>query len=321
MMHQHQLFSIRSYLYNAMKKLIILSTIIFISIQSFACPICGCGVGNFYLGLLPNFKNHFVGVRYQFMQYHTQLKDDASQFGTDYYRTAEIWSGWSIGKKWQLLTFIPYHFNMQNTDDGIEKENGLGDITVLGNYKLFQKTKMNTAKRTSTSQELWIGGGVKMPTGKYHLDLNDPEGNLGDVNSQMGTGSVDFLLNTTYDLRLNKFGINTSLNYKINTTNSDHYDFGNRFTANSFGYYNISVHSVSIVPNAGVLYEHADANHLNNSKVDLTGGYVALAVTGAELSYNKINVGANVQLPFAQDFAEGQTVARARGMVHVTFTF
>ena len=304
-----------------MKKLFILSTIIFLSIQSFACPICGCGVGNFYLGLLPNFKNHFVGIRYEYMRYHTQLKDDASQFGTDYYKTVEIWSGWSIGNKFQLLTFIPYQFNTQHSDDGTKKENGLGDITLLGNYKLFQKTKMNTAKRSATSQELWIGGGVKLPTGKYRIDLNDPEANLGDVNSQMGTGSVDFLLNTTYDLHLNKFGINTSLNYKINTTNSDQYNFGNRFTVNSFGSYTINFPKVSIAPNAGVLYEHTNANHLNNTKVDLTGGYVALAVTGAELSYKKINIGANVQLPFAQDFAEGQTVAKTRGMMHLTFSF
>ena len=304
-----------------MKKIFVLGIILFASVQSFACPICGCGVGNFYLGLLPNFKNHFVGVRYQYMQYHTQLKDDISQFGNDYYKTVELWSGWSIGNKTQLLAFVPYQINTQNTDDGIMKKNGLGDITLLVNYKLFQKTKMNTAKRSSTSQELWIGGGVKLPTGKYHLDLSDPEANLGDVNSQMGTGSVDFLLNSSYNIRFNRFGINTSVNYKINTTNNDHFNFGNRFTANSFGYYNIAIKSVSIAPNIGVLYEHAATNHLDNAKVDLTGGYLTLAATGVEVNYKKVTIGTNVQLPFAQDFAEGQTTAKTRGMVHVTFSF
>jgi hypothetical protein len=315
------LFGIHLHLNNAMKKIFILSVIILFAIPSFACPICGCGVGNFYLGLLPNFKNHFIGVRYQYMRYHTQLKDDVSQFSTDYYRTAELWSGWSLGSKWQLLAFVPYHFNTQNTDDGVIKQNGLGDITLLGNYKLFQKTKMNTSKRSSTSQELWVGGGVKLPTGKYHLDLNDPEANLGDVNSQMGTGSVDFLLNTTYNLHLNKFGVNATLNYKISTSNNDHYEFGNRFTSYGFGYYEFNVHGVSILPNAGMMYEYAGANHLDNEKVDLTGGYVALAVTGVELNYKMVNIGANVQLSFTQDFAEGQTVAKTRGMVHVTFSF
>lgn len=304
-----------------MKKIFLLITITFISIASFACPICGCGVGNFYLGLLPNFKNHFIGVRYQYMSYNTQLKDDPSQFGNDYYKTAEIWSGWSVGKKWQILTFIPYHFNTQNSDDGVKSENGLGDITLLGNYKLFHKTKMNTAKRSSTAQELWVGGGIKLPTGKYHLDPNNPDENLGDVNSQMGTGSVDFLLNSTYNLHLNKFGINATVNYKISTSNNDHYEFGNKFTSYGFGYYMFNTHGFSILPNVGAMYEHADPNHSDNVKVDLTGGYVALAVTGLEVGYKMINVGTNVQLPFAQNFAEGQTVAKTRGMVHVTFSF
>jgi hypothetical protein len=304
-----------------MKKIFILSAIIFFTAPLFACPICGCGVGNFYFGLLPNFKNHFIGLRYQYMHYHTQLKDNPSQFGDDYYRTTELWSGWSIGNKWQLIAFIPYHFNTQNTDDGITKQNGLGDITLLANYKLFQTTKMNTVKRSSTSKELWIGGGVKLPTGKYHIDLNDPEANLGDVNAQMGTGSIDFLLNASYNVRVNKFGINTSVNYKINTTNNDHYNFGNRFTANSFGFYNISVHDISIAPNAGLFYEYAASNHLNNAKVDETGGYVTLAATGVEINYKKITAGTNVQIPFAQNFAHGQTDTKLRGMVHVTFSF
>ncbi|CAN5162700.1 hypothetical protein BH11BAC6_BH11BAC6_13500 [soil metagenome] len=304
-----------------MKKIIILNTILFISLQLSACPFCGCGVGNFYMGLLPNFKNHFVGVRYQYMQYHTQLKDDQSQFSTDHYRTAELWSGLSLGSKFQLLGFVPYHINFQNTDDGIKKENGIGDITLIGNYKLFAKAGMKTSEKPAISQELWVGGGVKLPTGKYSFDPNDPEAEISDVNAQMGTGSVDFLLNSSYNLRINNFGVSTSATYKINTANNTDFNFGNRFTANSLGYYNISLHSVSIAPNAGVLYEHAAVNHLNNTKVELTGGYAALAVTGAEVTYKKINVGANIQLPFAQSFALGQTQARTRGMVHLTFSF
>jgi hypothetical protein len=301
------------------KKLIVFIAGLFILSATDACPICGCGVGNFYMGLLPNFKSRFIGLRYQFMSYHTQIAGDATQHGNDFYKTAELWSGWNIGSKWQLLSFIPYHFNNQNTDDGINRQNGIGDVSLLVNYKLLDTHNVFKNNNLS-SQQLWIGGGVKLPTGKYHVDLNSPDANLGDVNSQMGTGSVDFLLNAAYNVRINSFGINTSLNYKINTTNNDHYNFGNRFSANSFGYYQTHIHKLMIMPNAGLLYEHAAGNSLSSQKVNQTGGYVALAATGVELGYKKINVGMNVQMPFSQNFAEGQTTAKTRGLAHITFT-
>jgi hypothetical protein len=303
-----------------MRKVFLLMLLLVIGGASVACPICGCGVGNFYMGLLPNFKNKFIGLRYQYLHYHTQIAGDPSQYGNDYYHSIELWGGWSIGKKLQLLAFIPYQVNVQKTDDGNKQLQGLADITLLANYKIFDKIKI-TGNNRSNEQQLWIGGGLKLPTGKYRIDTSDPETELGDVNSQLGTGSVDFLINTSYNIRINKFGINTTADYKINTTNSQDYSFGNRFNASSFGYYQIHGKGISISPNIGLMYQHAERNLLNNAKVEETGGYLAMAATGAEFSVNNITIGANVQVPFSQNFAHGQTEAKTRGMLHVSFSF
>src|SRR5205085_8587881 len=123
--------------------------------------------------------------------YHTQLANDPTQFSNDYYKTIELWSGINLGKKIQLLAFAPYHINKQFTDDGIKTQNGLGDISVLVNYDLFH-AKKSSAKHV-IEQQLWIGGGIKLPTGKNNVDVNDPLVNQGDVNSQMGTGRKDIL--------------------------------------------------------------------------------------------------------------------------------
>ncbi len=302
-----------------MKKIFIFFVLTFFCAQSYACPFCGCGVGNFYMGLLPNFKSKFIGVRYQYMSYHTQITGDAEQFGNDYYKTVELWGGISIGNKWQLLAFAPYQINNQKTDDGIKNLNGLSDITLLANYKLLDKIKMNGSK--STQQQLLIGAGIKLPTGKYKIDIHNPETEIGDVNSQLGTGSTDFLLNATYDVRFNKFGINTTANYKINTTNNEDYHFGNRFNVSSLAYYQVSLKKSVLAPNAGFIYQHSGENHFSSQKVDQTGGYLAMAVAGAELSFKSMAIGANIQLPFSQNFASGQTESKTRGMVHVSFSF
>lgn len=305
-----------------MKKFFLSFIFLFIlSAAAVACPICGCGVGGFYIGLLPVNQTSFIGVRYQYSHYNTRLANEPDQFSEDHYHIAEVWGGVTLGNKWQLLGFIPYHFNKQNTDDGLKTKNGLGDITVLANYKLWQSSKL-TQNNSMFKHEFWIGAGIKLPTGTYDVDLTDPETELGDVNSQMGTGSVDFIANAMYNIRVNKVGINTTVNYKINTTNNTNFKFGDRFSANSFAYYQTkATKTINMAPNIGILYEHASANFLANNKVDETGGYVTLASAGLEINYRKITVGASVQLPFAQEFAHGQTEAKTRGLMHITYAF
>lgn len=307
-----------------MKKVFFSGIFICLLSASFACPICGCGVGGFYIGLYPTYHSTFIGIRYQYARYETHLNNDATQYSHDHYKIAELYGGITLGK-WQLLGFVPYHFNYQNTDDGITRKNGLGDVTGVVNYKLWETSGL-TKHNKAFSQEFWLGAGVKLPTGKYDVNFKDSVNQelddlLGDVNSQMGTGSVDFIANAIYNIHINSFGINTTVNYKMNTANGNHFKYGNRFSVNSFAYYQTRLtQKIYAAPNVGVLYEHVTHNYLGSSKVEQTGGYAALASAGVDLNYKKITVGTNIQLPFAQDYSLGQTQYKPRGLVHITFT-
>lgn len=303
-----------------MKKFISAISLCLILYTSNACEICGCGLGNYYLGILPQFTHRFVGLRYQFHQFKTRLNDDPTQFSNDFYQTYEIWTGWNLGKKWRVMAFVPYHIIHQTSDEGSSNKSGLGDIALLVNYNLLD----NSVKRGDSRlfQQLWIGGGAKLPTGKFEVDPNDAD-LAAAANTQIGTGSTDIMFNVMHNIHINKFGLSTTATYTINGKNKEDYRFGNKLTANSFASYSASVPRANLVitPNAGILFEHSAGNKIADSKVNLTGGNLLAAAAGAEFGFNKITVGFNAQLPVAQNFAENQTKSKVKGMVHVTFAF
>jgi len=284
-------------------------------LQTEACEICGCGVGNFYMGMVPKYGRAFVGVRYRYTNYESQMHHDPSEISNDYYKTMELWGGWNISPRWQVMAFVPYQVNKRVMHDGEKNESGLADIFLLSNYRAWSHVS------NSVNQQFWLGGGVKVPTGQYKVDFNDPENNLGDPNGQTGTGSVDFLVNATHVMSINKWGVNTTLSYKINSVNSDEFKFGNRAFINTLAYYRFGGQSFSVSPVVGAMYERSGSNHFEGVMVEHTGGQALLASTGLEVSARLMSVGFTLQSPVAQDFSDGQTTMKPRGLAHMTFTF
>ncbi|MEI6184097.1 MAG: hypothetical protein WCP65_01115 [Bacteroidota bacterium] len=300
-----------------MKRIIYIILLIIITSNNInACEICGCGGSNTYLGLLPDFKTKFIGIRYNHQYYKTVMEMDKTQFSHNYYNTTEIWGGVNVGKKWKMLAFVPYKFNKQAGDDDTTYNSGFGDITVLANYKLWNKVSVNGNK--GVSQQLWIGGGFKLPVGKFGVNAKDPATAIADINAQLGTGTIDFLFNVLYNVKFGNWGVNTTMNYKANTDN-DGYKFGDKLSANSIGYYRIACKNGNYVsPNIGVMYENTATNTLSGVSVASTGGYLASGSAGVEWNIKKIAFGINAALPISQNYAQGQTTLSWKGNSHIT---
>lgn len=305
-----------------MKKKFFITTIIvvFVSLSATACDICGCGAGNSYIGLLPDFYKYIFSLRHRYNGLRTHIGANGNNTyltSDEDYHIVEIWGGWALTDKIRVMVTLPYSFN-QRTNQAISKnKNGISDISVAGYYQLLNK-KTTIGKNQQLIQTLWIGGGIKLPTGEY----NPEDKSTGDQNTnlfQLGTASLDYSFALNYDARLQNSGINISASYKINSANKYDYRYGNKLNLSTQLFHKINLRHFAFAPNAGLQFETAKQDIDNNFKVDLSGGNVLLGTIGVETSIGKIAVGANFQTPLSQDLANGFVKAGNRTMVHVSF--
>lgn len=289
------------------------------SIPSLACDICGSGAGGSYLGLLPQFRKRFFGLRYQqnSLQHHLGAGGAVNYLTTtETYRIAELWGATNIGSRFRITAFIPFNFIQRENQQEHLTDRGLGDITVIGYYQLLNRNM--TESPGKLAQSLWIGGGVKLPAGKYNPeDRNIQQSSQNTF--QLGTGSTDFSAHLMYDIRWRQMGININAGYKMNTRNKYDYQYGNKFTLNTLAYHRFSIgDKVSITPNAGALYETAAKDwKAKDIQVWETGGHSLMGTLGVEFSLGRISAGVNFQTPLSQKLGEGKVKGKDRGMIHL----
>ena len=304
-----------------MKKTFLIALIAF-SLPSFvlACDICGCGVGTSYIGILPDFNKRIIGLRYRYNSIfsHVAPGGTSSYLTTkELYNTMELWGGWNLTKKFRVMVSLPYSFNEQINQGSRASKKGPGDINISGQYELLNTRK--TMDNHLLVQSLWVGGGIKLATGKYNP--NDKSSSNSNANLfQLGTASTDFTVNAMYDVRLQDAGLNLSSTYKMNTANKYDYRYGNKLSTTAQLYYKVRIHSaVTIAPNGGVQFERAARDTDKNLTVDISGGRLLMGTAGLEAAFKKISAGFNWQTPFSQDMANGIVKANNRFMTHVSF--
>lgn len=292
-----------------------------------ACDICGCGVGSYYIGILPDFNKRFVGLRYQ----HKSLLSHLGPAGNrtpltadETYQSMEMWGAWNIGQRWRVMAILPYNFNARSIKGSGEqgKKNGLGDVVAMGYFKIFEEAT-STSSNKMLVHSLWLGAGIKAPTGKYDASERSNTAQDAPNNFQLGTASTDFMVNLAYDVRLMDVGLNVNATYKMNTENKYDYRYANKFTTNALAYYKFNIQNkIRIAPNAGLIYE-TQSKDVVYGKYDVaqSGGHSTTGVIGVEVNLGKISFGGNYQSPLDQNLADGRVQAGDRFLTHVSYSF
>lgn len=285
-----------------------------------ACDICGGGAG-YYSGMLPQYHKHYIGLRWRFSAFQSDLgheTEGTAAFSKDYYHSWELMGRFYPHRRVQLLAFLPLNYNMQTSPSGDYHLVGLGDMSVMGLYNIYNTSFLG---EKDTKHNLLAGVGVKVPTGTFRN--KDNQGNLLPVGFQLGTGSVDILVTAIYTLRHKRWGLNNSVTYKINTPNADTYKFGNQLTASTTAFFlhQIKDKNWGLMPKLGLQFEHANYNLKNEYKRINTGGNQLVASTGLEIYYKKIQMGFDFQLPIWQNLSSGLVYAQPRCMVYINYLF
>ncbi len=303
-----------------MKHTLLVLTIVLSTYRASACDVCGCSLGGNYFGILPLYNKNFVGLRWSQARFHSYIAPTqylAAQQSNDTYQKLELWGRFYIAKRLQVFAFVPYMYNEMRGTDQVVFAQGLGDVNLLANYVVFNTSEDNR----DFKQTLIAGGGIKLPTGKFSLT---DKGKIINRNFQMGTGSVDFLINAVYTARYKKSGINLETGYKINTRNSDRYLFGNQFRASAQLFIWQKLGPISLLPHAGINFEQA-ARHWDDHIIQPnTGGRAWLASAGLDIYLGKFTIGVNHQSPFSQHYnsdATAQISSKGRWTTSLTYNF
>lgn len=283
-------------------------------LEDFDCDACGCSASGGSMGFSSMLNNNFVGVRY-FKQSYTSRDGifNNSPWIDENFNTVQAWARIPVTQKIQISALVPYHFHERELTSGTESIAGLGDITVMGLYSVYETKKDSTL----FTHKINLGAGVKMPTGKF-AEAN----NLGSINQsfQLGTGSWDYLLVSEYVIKKNNLGLNTMLNYVFKTENSKNYQYGDQFNYASTLFYLFNLEAFQLVPQLGLAGEVYQTNKQHGLDLPDTAGDILFGKFGIEVGRDKFSLGINAMLPINQNLSSGKMEANYRWGINLNYT-
>jgi hypothetical protein len=297
---------------------------------------CACGCGVFDVGtssMLPHEAGGMFYVNYDFQNQaqnwsntgpapaadngDRQIRTDFTAYGFQY----------MFNRSWGVQAEMPYDFRDFKTLGGPTGEQVVslkwgspGDLRIEGLYTGF-----------SEDMSSGLSFGVKLPTGDY--SHNDAYNDI-DRDSEIGTGSTDFLMGGFYRHHLtsdNSWTWFAQGLLDVPVLTQDEYLPGVEFDAAAGVYFKgWFIHGVTITPLAQVLASvrtsdsgnYSSGGIYDNPAAGRASGYQRILVSpGIEFDIRKVSVYADVEAPVFQDFVGNQLVAPWLFKMYVAYHF
>ncbi|MCH7402201.1 hypothetical protein ACFOUP_18660 [Belliella kenyensis] len=267
------------------------------SIETYACEACGCALGGFNFGIIPQNEAHFIGIKYSQARFYAEMMHAGQfEYSNDQYQRLDIMGRIAIRERLQLNIVLPYLYNDMVGSHEKETLRGLGDPMMMLNYKVLDQ-KGNPME--AWLHNLWVGGGIKAPLADFEFSQTTQ---LINPNFQLGSGSWDFITMGNYTTMKNRWGLNIEGVYKINTANAIDYRFGNQYNLQGSIFYKPKAEKVLPIPMLGLYHESAGTHTFEGFYQVNSGGSATFAQAGVQVQFSKMMLHANYQLPISQSF-------------------
>ena len=200
---------------------------------------------------------------------------------TRYGQNVSFKTDYILNERWALSATVPLIFQSRTTLSESESSFGLGDISLVSQYKLFQKEKL----------AIHLAAGLELPTGV--VNHTGPSSIFLSPDMQSGSGTFDVLIGGSlyYDKLFHPaLSLSTELLYKRNGTNenfagTDNFS-GRRFgfgheTLASIGLQYQYVHSIGFfIPDLAFKYRNGSPNReqATNAAPNSGGNWLSLPV-------------------------------------------
>jgi len=344
------------------KKIIVLLSCLLFYTSTFGCDLC-----SIYISLDPNGSKNSFGVRYRYRIFekdyykesfyminnpNSQKSKINNKHGgsteqtikttekftfTEIYNSYDVFANFYLNPRLQLNLSTYFSDNyILNNDSTTTNVAGIGDVSVILKYKLFNTKKCSVdSLKNKFIHRFTIGGGIDIPTGNYNKStvtdfetefkpnviLGTPIEEL-DPHMQAGTGSFNYLFLIEYMTKFNSFGINTNVSYKVNATNNNKFRFANRFNANGTLFFITKLSSkIKAMPFIGSSYETSKRDSQNDINVLGSGGKVLFLNGGINFFINKLSIEFSYYSPIYEDLLDDQAFNKKRMITQLAYYF
>jgi hypothetical protein len=197
-------------------------------------PAGGCDLCSIYVATeAQGGSGHgfFGGLAEQFTYFNTFQVDghDVSNQGNQYLNSSisQVYLGYNFNDRLGVQFNVPLIYRSYGYQSTSGNESGLGDVSLLGNVRIFE---FGEKKFTF----VWSGSaGIKFPTGstsKLNPTDEDFAPGIGGHDLTLGSGSYDGLLGTGFFARWQRLFLTGAMQYTVRSEGDFGYQFANDWT-------------------------------------------------------------------------------------------